>query len=307
MPPLRLSRHWRIRGQALVSHVTAAAVADSAPPGLSLLKLDSYVLPSSTQAFAVYQVSSAGSPVVFPPLQAHRHRPHNLPAAMTTYLPRPRLQARLGALLAPSASNRTRLLTLTGVGGGGKTRLALQLARDLLPHFPEGAWVVELASLTEPRDVPAQIGRALGLREERTRPFMETISSYLRSREQPILLVLDNCEHLLSACAQASASLLQAGEEVYLLATSRERLDMQGERAEEVPLLSTPSVTAVPSNSPRSGALSQSGSSVRARPRLFQALSFPPPMPERLRGSAPGLTVFPWPSSLPPRSLPAGR
>ncbi len=227
-------------GQALVSHVTYAVAGASLPAHMALPRLDSYELPYSSEPVAVYQLSKANSVVTYPPLRARRHRPHNLPAPITAYVARPRLQARLGALIAPAAGRSTRLLTLTGVGGGGKTRLAVELARDLLPRFPDGVWLVELASLSEPRDVPAQIARVLGLREERGVPIMDSVAAYLRAREQPLLLVLDNCEHLVDACAQATAVLLQAGELVHVLATSRERLRMQGERAEEVPLLSTP-------------------------------------------------------------------
>jgi predicted ATPase/DNA-binding SARP family transcriptional activator len=225
--------------QVLVSHVTCIVAEGTLPPAMALYKLDSYELASSVQAMSVYQLSSSDTLIEFPPLHARRHRPHNLPVAATTYLPRPRLQSRLGALLMPRTTHGTRLLTLTGVGGGGKTRLALQIAQDVLPHFRGGAWLVELASLTEQREVPAQIGRAIGLQEERSCSFMDTITGHLRTLEHPILLVLDNCEHLNSACAQASAAMLHASEYVYLLATSRERLGMLEERTEEVPLLST--------------------------------------------------------------------
>ncbi|HVA91182.1 MAG TPA: hypothetical protein VNL71_15210, partial [Chloroflexota bacterium] len=123
---------------------------------------------------------------------------------------------------------------------GGKTRLALRLAHDLLTHFPGGAWLVELAALTAERDLIATVGKALGLREERERPLQEVVVAYLRAHERPILLVVDNCEHLRGPCARLIAILLQAGPWVRVLATSRERLGMQGERAEEVPPLTTP-------------------------------------------------------------------
>ncbi|MGH2410499.1 MAG: ATP-binding protein, partial [Chloroflexota bacterium] len=108
------------------------------------------------------------------------------------------------------------------------------------PHFPGGAWLVELAALTSERDLIAAVGTALGLREERDRPFQEIVVAYLRAQERPILLVVDNCEHLRGPCARLIATLLQAGSWVRVLATSRERLGMQGERAEEVPPLTTP-------------------------------------------------------------------
>ncbi|HVA89390.1 MAG TPA: AAA family ATPase [Chloroflexota bacterium] len=227
-------------GQVLVSRATHAVAGPSLPAGSLLMPLDCYDLVPGQAPQVIYQLTRASSPLVFPPLKAPSHRPHNLPAALTPYLERPRLEARLELLLAPSNNQATRLLTLTGVGGGGKTRLALKLAHDLLPYFPGGAWLVELAAQTPDRDLIAAVGRALGLREERDRPFEEAIVAYLRARERPILLVLDNCEHLRAPCARLIATLLQAGPQVRILATSRERLGMQGERVEEAPPLTTP-------------------------------------------------------------------
>ena len=227
-------------GQVLVSHATHAVVGPSLPASALLIPLDRYDLIPGWPPEMVYQLTRAQSPVIFPPLKLPLHRPHNLPAVLTPYIERPRLETQLSLLLAPSNDQAPRLLTLIGVGGGGKTRLALQLARDLLPHFPGGAWLVELAALTSERDLIAAVGKALGLREDRERPFPEVVVAYLRERERPILLVVDNCEHLLGPCARLIATLLRTGSHVRVLATSRERLGMQGERVEEVPPLTTP-------------------------------------------------------------------
>src|SRR5207237_2848216 len=114
----------------------------------------------------------------------------------------------------------TRLLTLTGSGGCGKTRLALQVAADLLEEYPDGVWLAELAALADPALVPQTVAAALGVREEPGRPLTQTLLDYLRPKL--LLLVLDNCEHLLAACAQLADTLLRGCPNLRLLASSRE-------------------------------------------------------------------------------------
>jgi predicted ATPase/DNA-binding CsgD family transcriptional regulator len=121
----------------------------------------------------------------------------------------------------------TRLLTLTGVGGSGKTRLALEVVRELLEVYPDGAWLVELASLTEWDLVPQVVAAALGLREQPGLPFTDALVDFLRSKR--MLLVLDNCEHLIEDCAQLVDALLDSCEHLRILATSREALRVAGE------------------------------------------------------------------------------
>src|SRR5687768_4971724 len=121
----------------------------------------------------------------------------------------------------------TRLLTLTGVGGSGKTRLALEVARDLIGAYPDGVWVVELAPLSEGTLVPQAVARALGVKERPGEPLSDTLAEVLRTKQA--LVVLDNCEHLVEAVAQLVDVLLDACPGVRVLATSREVLGIAGE------------------------------------------------------------------------------
>jgi predicted ATPase/DNA-binding CsgD family transcriptional regulator len=147
---------------------------------------------------------------------------HNLPLQMTRFFGREGELAQVRARL-----DENRLVTLTGAGGVGKTRLALRAAEELLPGYTDGVWLVELAPLTDPALVPQQVAASLGLRDEPGQPLLDTLIAYLRARQA--LLVLDNCEHLLAACAHLSDRLLRACLRVRVLATSREPLGVAGE------------------------------------------------------------------------------
>jgi predicted ATPase len=133
---------------------------------------------------------------------------------------------------------QARLVTLVGSGGVGKTRLALAVAAELVDQYRDGVWRVELAGLTATALVPGAVAQALGLREEPDRPLVQTLIAYLRDRQ--LLLVLDNCEHLVAACAELSAAVLRACPHLRILATSREGLEVAGERRWRVPSLSVP-------------------------------------------------------------------
>lgn len=132
----------------------------------------------------------------------------------------------------------TRLLTLTGAGGCGKTRLALQVAAALLPRFKDGAWLVDLAPLSEAALVTQTVATVLGVREGSTRSLRESLTEHIRHRE--ILLLLDNCEHLIDACAELAEALVLAAPHLRILATSREGLGISGETVRRVPSLSLP-------------------------------------------------------------------
>src|SRR5207249_3651899 len=140
---------------------------------------------------------------------------------------------------------QTHLLTLTGVGGTGKTRLALEVCRDVAVQrmYSDGMWLVELAPLAEAALVPQTVASVLNVREEVGRPLLATLSDYLRART--LLLILDNCEHLLDACAQLATHLLRSCPQVAMLATSREALGITGETVFHVPSLSLPDIRPV--------------------------------------------------------------
>ncbi|MFL5807791.1 MAG: LuxR C-terminal-related transcriptional regulator [Roseiflexaceae bacterium] len=167
-----------------------------------------------------------------PPSLARAAR-HNLPLARTSFVGRERETLEVKRLLAT-----TRLLTLTGVGGCGKTRLALKVARDLVGAYPAGAWLVDLASLSEPELVPQAVARALGVREQPNRTLVETLEDALRARK--MLLVVDNCEHLIEAVVHLVDALLDCCPGLRVLATSRETLNAAGEVNWVVPSLSVP-------------------------------------------------------------------
>jgi predicted ATPase len=132
----------------------------------------------------------------------------------------------------------TRLLTLTGVGGCGKTRLALEVARAVLDRYVDGVWLVELASLADPDLVPYSVAGVVGGRESAGQSTVSALAAHMRGR--CVLLVLDNCEHLLDACARLVDALLRACSDVKVLATSREPLGLTGEIGWRVPSLPVP-------------------------------------------------------------------
>ncbi len=158
---------------------------------------------------------------------------HNLPYQLTSFVGREQEIAQLTELVTAN-----RLLTLTGAGGAGKTRLAIEVAGWLIDAFPDGAWLVELAALSDPRLVPQTVAQALGVKEQPTRPVIDTLSDHLASKK--LLLVLDNVEHLLEACVQFVDLILRRSADVAILVTSRERLGMAGELTYRVPSLTVP-------------------------------------------------------------------
>ena len=165
--------------------------------------------------------------------------PNNLPLELSSFVGREKELVDVKRLLED-----TRLLTLTGSGGCGKTRLALAAASVLVEGFEDGVWLVELAPLADPALVPQVVASTLGVREQPGRSPTETLSDYLGSKK--MLLVLDNCEHLIEACAEVAEALLRSCPELRVLATSREALGITGEVAWPVPSLSLPDLRRLP-------------------------------------------------------------
>src|SRR5258706_1657516 len=160
--------------------------------------------------------------------------PNNLPQPLTSFVGREQELGRCREELAGA-----RLLTLLGMGGTGKTRLALRLAEEVLDEHPDGVWFADLHVLEDPARVLESVSRALGVREEPGVPLQPTPTGQLR--ERPPLLVMDNCEHVLEGCRPLLGRLLSACRELRVLATSREPLGIAGERVHAVPPLATPS------------------------------------------------------------------
>ena len=170
----------------------------------------------------------------------------NLPIPLTSFIGRKHEMAQVKKSLT-----KTRLLTLTGAGGSGKTRLALQVATELIDSFKDGVWWVELAALSDESLVTRAVAKVLSVFEQSQQPLNETLQNYLRSKQ--LLLVLDNCEHLVHACAQLTEDLLSASPSLKILASSREALSITGEMIWRVLPLSLPD----PSFSPPSERLMQ--------------------------------------------------
>jgi non-specific serine/threonine protein kinase len=169
------------------------------------------------------------------PVAPARPAPTNLPWPVSSLIGR---EADLAALRGVIVGEHQRLVTLTGVGGAGKTRLALHIAADLLDRFPDGIWLVDLAPTADPVLVPQIAAATLGVREVQDAPVLDTMLGYLQRK--CLLLVLDNCEHLIDACADLAGRLLSTCPDVAILATSREPLRIAGERRWHVRPLAVP-------------------------------------------------------------------
>ncbi len=159
--------------------------------------------------------------------------PHNLPRQLTSFLGRDEVVKDIGELLLNAP-----LVSIVGTGGAGKTRTAIAVGMQLLHHFPDGIWFVELASVSDPLLVVQAVGSTLGVQESPRRPLLDSIMSYLSDKR--ILLVFDNCEHVVNETRRVVGSLLRENPTVSLLATSRESLTIAGERVFRIPPLAVP-------------------------------------------------------------------
>jgi predicted ATPase/class 3 adenylate cyclase len=220
-------------GQVLVSFTTQELMQDELPESIELRDMGQRRLKDFDRAEHIFQMVAPDLPTDFPSLKALETFPNNLPAQLTSFVGRQREMGEVKQLLS-----NTRLLTLAGPGGTGKTRLALQLATDVLGAFAEGVWLVELAPLSDPTLVTQTVASTLGVREQPRRTILDALMDYLRAKQ--LLLILDNCEHLIETCAQIADTLLRAAPRLKILATSREALGIAGETAYRVPSLPLP-------------------------------------------------------------------
>ncbi len=220
-------------GQTVLSGATHDLVLDQLAPGVWVEDLGTHRLRDLARPERVVQLCHERLSSDFPPLRSLDSFSHNLPVQLTTFIGRQAEVAELTGLLADH-----RMVTLTGAGGCGKTRLALQVAAEMLGSYPNGVWFAELAPITDPELVATTVLRALGLREEPFRTAAETITHHAATWSA--LLVLDNCEHLIEATASIADSLLRGCPGVTVLATSREPLGTAGEVIWQVPSLSLP-------------------------------------------------------------------
>jgi predicted ATPase/class 3 adenylate cyclase len=227
-------------GQVLLSLPTHEMVRDQLPAGMSLTDLGEHRLKDLFRPERVFQLSAAELPSEFPPLRTLDAYRNNLPLQPTPLVGREKEVSEVCDLLR---GDETRLLTLTGPGGIGKTRLALQAAADLLDDFSDGAFLVPLATLTEAELLLPTVAETLGVRESGEQPLDESLKDYLSERR--VLLVLDNFEQVLGA-APTVTELLAGAPGLKVLATSRAPLGLYGEKEYAVPPLSVPDVRHLP-------------------------------------------------------------
>jgi len=223
-------------GQVLLSESTRALVQQTLPPDVELRDLGRHRLKDLTQPERIYETVVAGLNSKFPPLRSLDATPNNLPTQLTSFVGRAREVAEARRLLAG-----TRLLTLTGPGGTGKTRLSLQLAAEVISDYPDGVFFVPLGPIQDPGLVAPAIVQALGLREAVNQPPAERLIEHLRDRH--LLLALDNFEQVLPA-AGLVGDLMRASEGLRVVVTSRATLHLYGEREYDVPPLALPEVGA---------------------------------------------------------------
>ena len=226
-------------GQVLISLATEELVRDDLSENVSLRDMGEKRLKDLIRSEHIYQLVISNLPVDFPPIKTLDAYHHNLPAQMTSFIGREKEMAEI-----KQAINEHRLVTLTGSGGTGKTRLSLQVSADLLDQFRDGVWFIELAPLTNPDLIPQTILSIFGIREQPGRTALQTLIDYLHERN--LLLILDNCEHLIDVCAKIADAVLNNGSAIKILATSREALGIKGEATWHVPSLSLPDTNHLP-------------------------------------------------------------
>ncbi len=227
-------------GQVVLSEATRLLVASRLPGDLSLRDLGIHRLKDIEEPERIYQLVAAELQERFPPLKSLGPPAptvgisggvRGFPAVLTSFVGRARELDEVAELL-----NRHRLVTVTGPGGVGKTRLAGEVARRVADRFADGVWLAELAGVTDPDLVPAAVATSLGIQQGGAASVMEALADVLAARQ--VLLVLDNCEHLIDAVAALCATLLPAADDVRILATSREPAKVAGEARYRLPPLS---------------------------------------------------------------------
>lgn len=217
-------------GQVLISTTVADLLQDAAFDGAQLRDLGPHRLKDLSRPERVYQLAAPGLIEAFPPLRSLESFPNNLPQQLTSFVGRAETIAAIKSLL-----DDNRLVTVAGTGGSGKTRCAIQSAAEMLEHFSDGVWMVDLAPISDSALVTTTIAKVLGVRETPNQDLLATLLNHLERRQ--LLLILDNCEHLLDEVRRVAAGMLRGGARVRLLATSQEPLNIGGEQVLRLPSL----------------------------------------------------------------------
>jgi predicted ATPase/class 3 adenylate cyclase len=221
-------------GQILLSQTMHDLVKEGLPDGIELRDLGEHRLKDIVRPEPIYQVIASDLLSEFPPLRTLDTFDHNLPTQLTSFIGRQHEIAEAQKLLAS-----TRILTFIGPGGTGKTRLSLQVAEERFSEFKDGVWLIELAQLTDSTYVLSTLASTFHLHELHSVRLIDTITDYLRGKQ--LLLILDNCEHLIETCARLAEHFLLACPKLKIIASSREALGIPGETLYRVPSLSLPS------------------------------------------------------------------
>ena len=220
-------------GQTLLSLATQELLQNTLPTDVSLRDMGARRLKDWNRPEQIFQLVVEGLPSEFPPLRTLDASRHNLPAPTTSFIGREKEKVEI-----KQAIGAHRLVTLTGSGGTGKTRLSLQVAADLLDQFADGIWFVELAPLTDSSLIPQTILTAMEASEQQDKTPAQALIERVRGKK--LLLILDNCEHLIEAVAKLVETLLSNAPELKVMASSREALGVKGEMAWHVPSMSVP-------------------------------------------------------------------
>jgi predicted ATPase/class 3 adenylate cyclase len=226
-------------GQVLISGASENLLRDNLPENVTLQDMGRHRFKDVPQPVRIFQLLAPGLQSEFPHLRSFDILPNNLPAQLTSFVGREKELAEVKKLLLDAY-----LLTLLGPGGTGKTRLSIQAANELLDQFPDGVWLVELAPILDPQLVPRTTAIAIGLRDEPQRPVIDMLCDYLRDKK--MLILLDNCEHLVEICAHMAEHILRAAPDVRILASSREALGIACEVTYPIPSLGLPDLQHLP-------------------------------------------------------------
>jgi predicted ATPase/class 3 adenylate cyclase len=229
-------------GQVLVSATTADMLHGDLPQHASLLDLGYHRLKDLSRPEQVFQLAAPDLPEAFPPLRSLDALPNNLPRQLTSFVGRDTVLADVAALVQQSA-----LVTLVGPGGAGKTRCAIQAGAELLDGWIDGVWLAELAKIADPSLVASVIAQVLNVQETPSRPVIDSLIPFLKRKK--LLLIVDNCEHVIDAARSVVSAILQACPDVRILVTSREALNIAGEEVYRMPSLEVPATTKVTSES----------------------------------------------------------
>ncbi len=217
-------------GQVLISSSTADLLREAGSHGGSLRDLGSHRLKDLIDSQRVYQLVAPDLIDTFPALRSIENFPNNLPFQRTSFVGRAQEVADLKAL-----TTQHRLVTLVGTGGAGKTRCALQAGADIVEEFDDGVWLVDLAPLSNSSLITTEIAHALGVRDVPNHSLLDTLTAYFERRR--LLLILDNCEHVIDEARKVIAAVLRGCRDVHILTTSRESLNVSGERVFRLPAL----------------------------------------------------------------------